>query len=169
MIDPVQKLADLYTALKKTTIQQVREVHKVFEVAEPELPTLPGLTPEVKQKLEVTACFLKALSKEFYELAGTGSIVALRTHLELEELGEVLEAVAENDLAKVLHEKADQRVVNDGTLLAYGLAPVFHLAFKRIIDSQWSKLDENGQPIKVNGRFGKGPNYKKPDVTDLVE
>jgi hypothetical protein len=151
------------------SIQLVREVHDVFEVDEPLVPTLPGLTPAVKVKLEVAVCFLKALSKEFFELAGTGSIVALRAHLELEELGEVLEATAEGNLVKILHEKADQRVVNDGTLLAYGLAPVFHLAFKRIIDSQFSKLGPDGKPVKVNGRFIKGPNYQKPDVSDLVE
>jgi hypothetical protein len=156
------------TQLCSTTIQQVRIVHQVFKVEEPMLPTLPGLTPEVKVKLGVAAAFLKALSKEFRAMAND-SIVAHRTSLELEEMGEVLEAVAEGNLVEVLREKVDQRVVNDGTLLAYGIAPVFKMAFDRIIASQFTKLGEDGEPIKVDGKFVKGPNYQKPDLTDLIE
>ena len=149
------------------TIAEVRRVHQVFENPEPSTPCLPGLNPFVKNKLELAACFLRALSKEFLAMAG-GSVVALRTSLELEELSEVLDATASGDLVQVLWEKADQRVVNDGTLLAYGLAPAFPEAFRRIIESQFSKLDEHGKPIKVNGRFIKGPNYRKPDLSDLI-
>jgi hypothetical protein len=33
-----------------------------------------------------------------------------------------------------------------------------------------SKLDDNGKPIKrEDGKVMKGPNYKAPDLTDLLE
>jgi hypothetical protein len=33
-----------------------------------------------------------------------------------------------------------------------------------------SKLDSNGNPIlREDGKVMKGPNYKKPDLTDLLE
>lgn len=156
------------TRLAPTTIAAVRMVHQVFKVDEPVLPTLPGLTAEVKVKLGVASAFLKALAKEFRAM-GEASVVAHRTSLELEEMGEVLEAVAEGNLVEVLREKVDQRVVNDGTLLAYGIAPVFQMAFDRIIASQFTKLGDDGEPIKVDGKFVKGPNYQKPDLADLIE
>jgi predicted HAD superfamily Cof-like phosphohydrolase len=150
-----------------STIDQVRKLHEVFEAGDPTEPCLPGLNDAVKQKLLVANAFLRALSKEFLDMAGN-SIVALRASVELEELGEVLEATAQGDLEKVLHEKADQRVVGDGTLLAYGLAPYFHEMFDRVMESQWSKLDADGKPVKVNGRFVKGPNYVKPVLTGIL-
>lgn len=42
-------------------------------------------------------------------------------------------------------------------------------AFRRVHKSNMSKLDENGNPIfREDGKVMKGPNYKKPDLTDLV-
>lgn len=42
-------------------------------------------------------------------------------------------------------------------------------ALDRIHKSNLSKLDDNGQPIyNEHGKVMKGPNYKKPDLLDLV-
>ena len=42
-------------------------------------------------------------------------------------------------------------------------------AMRRVIESNMSKIDENGKPIRnKNGKVLKGPNYKKPDLSDLV-
>jgi predicted HAD superfamily Cof-like phosphohydrolase len=42
-------------------------------------------------------------------------------------------------------------------------------ALDRIHQSNLSKLDDNGQPIyNEHGKVMKGPNYKKPDLLDLV-
>lgn len=44
------------------------------------------------------------------------------------------------------------------------------VAFTRVHNSNMSKLDENGKPIKrEDGKVMKGPNYKAPDLTDLLE
>ena len=43
-------------------------------------------------------------------------------------------------------------------------------AMDRVHKSNMSKLDENGQPIyRQDGKVLKGPNYKKPNLLDLVK
>lgn len=43
-------------------------------------------------------------------------------------------------------------------------------AFRRVHASNMSKLDDNGEPIlREDGKVMKGPNYKKPYLTDLLE
>ena len=42
-------------------------------------------------------------------------------------------------------------------------------AMQRIFDSNMSKLDDTGAPIRNEaGKVMKGPNYKAPDLSDLV-
>jgi len=54
--------------------------------------------------------------------------------------------------------------------LEYYGEDVFMEAFARVHDSNMSKLDSNGNPIlREDGKVMKGPNYKKPDLTDLLE
>ena len=57
----------------------------------------------------------------------------------------------------------------DSGLEQYG-EDVFMEAFARVHNSNMSKLDSNGNPIlRDDGKVMKGPNYKKPDLTDLLE
>lgn len=43
------------------------------------------------------------------------------------------------------------------------------MAFKVVHDSNMSKLDENGQPIRrEDGKILKGPNYVAPDMSEVV-
>jgi predicted HAD superfamily Cof-like phosphohydrolase len=45
----------------------------------------------------------------------------------------------------------------------------FDEAFKRVHESNMSKLDEEGKPIRrQDGKILKGPNYQAPDLRDLV-
>lgn len=42
-------------------------------------------------------------------------------------------------------------------------------AMRRVFESNMSKLDDNGRPIRdEHGKVLKGPNYAKPDLSDLV-
>ena len=42
-------------------------------------------------------------------------------------------------------------------------------AMHRVHESNMSKLDENGEPIyREDGKVLKGPNYKPPNLSDLV-
>lgn len=56
----------------------------------------------------------------------------------------------------------------DSGLEHYG-EEVFKEAFDRVHTSNMSKLDKNGNPIlRDDGKVMKGPDYKKPDLTDLL-
>jgi predicted HAD superfamily Cof-like phosphohydrolase len=42
-------------------------------------------------------------------------------------------------------------------------------ALNRVHESNMSKLDEDGKPIyREDGKVLKGPNYKLPNLTDLI-
>ena len=42
-------------------------------------------------------------------------------------------------------------------------------ALDRVHESNMSKVDDNGRPIyNASGKVMKGPNYRKPDLTDLI-
>ena len=61
----------------------------------------------------------------------------------------------------------------DLVYVCYGYAATFGWdldeAVKRVHTSNMSKLGDDGKPIKrEDGKVQKGPNYKKPDLTDLV-
>lgn len=91
-------------------------------------------------------------------------VVAMRDRLIREEVEEVLEAYDKENLLKELA---------DLVYVTYGYAATFGLnldeAVRRVHISNLSKLDENGQPIyREDGKVMKGPNYKSPDLSDLV-
>ena len=90
--------------------------------------------------------------------------MTLRKLMISEEAKEVEEA---EEYAHLLKELADLVYV------CYAMADVFDWdldeAFRRVHESNMSKLDENGKPIyREDGKVLKGPNYKAPDLGDLV-
>lgn len=65
-----------------------------------------------------------------------------------------------------LDAAADQIVTSVGA--AYRARMEIGEAVARVNRSNWSKYDENGQPIfDENGKVKKGPNYQAPDLTGL--
>lgn len=69
--------------------------------------------------------------------------------------------------AALLKELCDLQYVLSGFAVTFGLP--FDEAFKRVHESNMSKLGPDGKPIyREDGKVLKGPNYKKPDLSDLV-
>lgn len=61
----------------------------------------------------------------------------------------------------------DQLVTNTGLAYMLQLDPVG--AFAEVNGSNWSKFDEEGNPIfNEQGKIVKGPNYKRPDLKPFV-
>ena len=70
------------------------------------------------------------------------------------------------DKAKLTKELSDLLYVTLGMAITFGL-PIEEV-FKRVHESNMSKLDEDGKPIyRKDGKVLKGPNYKEPDLGDL--
>jgi predicted HAD superfamily Cof-like phosphohydrolase len=104
-------------------------------------------------------------------------LVRLRMRLLKEEHKEVRE-----ELEKFLRRKGDRgalaKELADLLYVTYGCAIVLGLdldeAFRRVHESNMSKLDEDGQPVfDEGGKVLKGPNYFEPTmdatVTRLIE
>lgn len=107
------------------------------------------------------------LARELHAHAaeGNGNVWFLRLQLLVEEVGEVLEAVANIDQPNLLQELCDVQYVLNGMLISLGMHGVFTEAFATVHASNMSKLDDDGKPIlNEAGRVVKGPNYFKPDM-----
>ena len=88
----------------------------------------------------------------------------LRWALLKEEFSEVRDAETPADLLK---ELADLVYVTYGYAATYGWN--LDEAVRRVHKSNMSKLGVDGKPLKrPDGKVLKGPNYKKPNLSDLV-
>lgn len=66
-----------------------------------------------------------------------------------------------DDRKEFLDSIADQVVTGIGAAYCAGMKGA--AACDRVNTSNWSKFDENGQPIRdINGKITKGPNYQPP-------
>ena len=94
---------------------------------------------------------------------------ALRWKMISEEYGEAFdESEAGNNPENMLKELADLTYVIFGYCATYGWN--LDKAIWRVHLSNMSKLGVDGKPLKnPQGKVLKGPNYKKPNLQDLVE
>ena len=70
------------------------------------------------------------------------------------------------DRKEFLDSIADQVVTGIGAAHCAGMKGA--VACDRVNTSNWSKFDENGQPIRdANGKITKGPNYQPPVLDGL--
>lgn len=73
--------------------------------------------------------------------------------------------VNKETVLRMYKELADLQYVLSGTAVSLNIP--FEEVFKRVHESNMSKLVD-GKPLKrADGKFLKGPNYKKPDLSDL--
>ena len=127
--------------------EQVKEFHELMEMTinSPYTPELLAL----RQKL---------INEEVSEL--NVEIDALIK--ELEQTG----AVNKQIKLQMFKELADLQYVLSGMVVALGVP--MEEVFNRVHRSNLSKL-VNGKPLKrEDGKVLKGPNYKKPDLSDLA-
>lgn len=95
---------------------------------------------------------------------GMLKLLELRQSLIDEEYQEVCDAFYPEDILK---ELVDLVYVVLGFCATFGWD--FDTAFNRVHQSNLSKLDENGKPLKrADGKFLKGPLYQPPVLSDLV-
>lgn len=118
------------------------------------------------------------MMKQFHKLFGhptsadegfTEENVELRIKLMSEELYELSDELRIGITPNLLKEGADLLYVLLGTFVSLGLGDQLIEAFKRVHESNLSKLGPDGKPIfREDGKILKGPNYQPPDLGDLV-
>lgn len=111
----------------------------------------------------------------------TADLLAFRRRLigeEVEELyQEIDRAIAEinetgsvsrKTLADMMKEMADVQYILSGMVATFGIPA--QAGFDRVHDSNMSKLGDDGKPVRrADGKVMKGPNYRPPDLDDLVD
>lgn len=93
-----------------------------------------------------------------------------RFKLVQEEFEEYVTSFSEEEpLKNMVKELCDLLYVTYGTLIAMDVDA--DEAFRRVHESNMSKLGPDGKPIRdpATGKVLKGPNYKKPDLGDLID
>jgi len=127
----------------------------------------------MKNQLEAVQAFHKSfgLGVSNTPKASLGEAVnLLRYNLMKEENEEYLEAVQNNDIVEVADALGDMLYILCGTILEHGLQFKIEEVFNEIQRSNMSKLGENGLPIyREDGKVLKGPNYSKPDFTEIIK
>ena len=94
----------------------------------------------------------------------------LRFNLMKEENEEYLEAVQNNDIVEIADALGDMLYILCGTILEHGLQHKIEAVFDEIQRSNMSKLGEDGKPIyREDGKVMKGPNYFKPNYSDILK
>ena len=113
--------------------------------------------------------FMKTFGQEIKNKPSfsTDKINQLRISLIQEELDELKEAMAKNDLLEVADALTDLLYVTYGAGHAFGID--LDKCFNEVQNSNMSKLGEDGKPIYNElGKVMKGPNYFKPDLSKFV-
>ena len=113
--------------------------------------------------------FMKTFGQEIKNKPSfsTEKINQLRISLIQEEVDELKEAMANNDLLEVADALTDLLYVTYGAGHAFGID--LDKCFNEVQNSNMSKLGEDGKPIYNElGKVMKGPNYFKPDLSKFV-
>ena len=127
-------------------------------------------TSYLKTPLEMVQEFAMAMSQPLGETwYASHQLEDMRFRLIREEYGEISdESDQGTDPAAMLKELADMVVVIYGYAATYGWD--LDEALRRVHASNMSKFGVDGKPLKrPDGKVLKGPNYKKPNLQDLVE
>lgn len=97
------------------------------------------------------------------------NINLLRYNLMKEENEEYLEAAQNGDLTEVADALGDMLYILCGTILEHGLQYKIEEVFDEIQRSNMSKLGADGKPVyREDGKVMKGPNYFKPDFSNIL-
>lgn len=144
----------------------IENIVRWFSRADPQ-PTAAKLNTQVGCHLEEVGEFLQSLH-------GTDT----RSHTALLDLHAAVSAYADalkSGIASVVvaDRTACLDAICDQIVTATGIGTYANLnvelGLSRVVASNWSKFDREGNPIfKSNGKIAKGPDYLPPDLRDCV-
>lgn len=128
--------------------ETVEQCHKAFN-----LPIRTAFNPKLLRLRK------SLLQEELAELS-----VELDSAIELTEKGE---QVPHDLFERICKETADLQYVLSGYCVSFGL-PIDE-AFALVHESNMSKLVDGKPLLREDGKFLKGPNYHKPDLSHLQQ
>lgn len=107
------------------------------------------------------------------------AIKVLRLRLMMEELGEVAQAMHENNLIEVADGLCDLLYVVVGTAVEYGMGPILDEMFAEVHRSNMTKFQGEVQERalatgqiandKYSGKVRKSANYQPPDLASIID
>lgn len=163
---------------------QVAEFHAAFNIQSEgetnKAPTLPPARGEDLRDLKDLAKQLRNTAHHAMLSAATVKtgqdgpdgerrhVAFIRIQLMVEELSEVVEALAIQDLVQVAHEMADLEYVVQGTVLALGMDDTHEACVREIHRANMSKLDDGKPVLSDAGRVVKGPDFRIADCRPIV-
>ena len=113
--------------------------------------------------------FMKTFGQEVKSKSSLSSdkINILRINLIEEELDELKKAINQKNLIEVADALTDILYVTYGAGQAFGIN--LDKCFEEVQNSNMSKLGDDGKPIySEKGKVLKGPNYFKPNLSNLL-
>ena len=125
----------------KEFIADIFKFHKMYWLPTPEYPRTDHL-PVVERMRDFKRIMLEEVSEVDAIVATAGD-----NHMD--------------DLTNLADWLGDMIVYAASEMMRYGI-PI-DKTLEIIMDSNFSKLDENGEPIYVGGKVEKGPGYWKPE------
>jgi hypothetical protein len=140
-------------------------------------PGIPPISAGAVARLCWWASQLQMISAELKEEAAqynrdgmvNEGLLTVRLQLSVEETAEWAEALASGDIEKAFNELVDISVVTDGHYHTLGLADLKVEGYGEVHGANMSKLGPDGKPlISEAGRWMKGPNTRKPDMSRVL-
>jgi len=122
-----------------------------------------------KTNFEMVGEFMTAFGQEVKTEATMpdNSVQALRYDLIREELAELLQAQADQNLVEIADALTDLLYVVYGAGHAYGIN--LDCCFREVHASNMSKLGADGKPIyREDGKVLKGPDFFQPELDDCL-
>lgn len=96
--------------------------------------------------------------------------VELALSLVDEEVEELREACLHEDKVEMLDAVCDILVTVFGLAAKAGINQYIPEAFREVMNSNWSKLDADGNPVYYeSGKIGKSDLYYPPSLADIIE
>lgn len=94
-------------------------------------------------------------------------LAQLRVDLIAEELNELVDALADDDMVEIADALTDILYVTYGAGVAFGID--LDACFTEVHRSNMSKLGEDGKPIyREDGKVMKGPGYSEPSLANII-
>lgn len=143
----------------------IEKIINWFKAAKPN-PTEKDKTTQIGANLEAVSEMLRAVSCDTPPVSQASQDFYAYPSIDRDIDGSVI-TLCENWEIDLLDSLCDQIVTAIGVGYMMGFDMVG--ALKEVNLSNWSKFDENGNPIfNENGKIVKGENYFKPDLAKFV-